>query len=88
MSLIFEYTHLRCCECGQFIADTSAFYGASCDVEPPDEDYYCPRCAAKNMPFARAYPERVVIGCFWVKPDYVSVAKSILRHQRKMLHEN
>ena len=78
---------LRCCQCGRFInhvGDSSAFHGGSTDIEPPDDDFYCDKCAAYNMSWAIAHPAEVVSTCqaFWHKPSHVAVAKSILRHKK------
>ena len=78
---------LRCCECGRFInqiADSGMEYGGSQDVGPPDEDFFCEKCAKKELDIAMHKPEEVIIGCWCYKPNYVRVAKSVLRHKRKL----
>lgn len=75
---------IRCCECGRFClpADSGVMYGGCTDMEPPEADYFCPRCAQQLLKKAQRTPESITAGCWWHKPNYVSVAKSILRHRR------
>lgn len=76
----------NCSCCGQFCwpHDSGTYYGSYFDLEPPDPEIFCKRCARKLMQGAVDNPEKVIVGCWWIKPDYVRVAKSILRHQRKI----
>jgi hypothetical protein len=77
---------LKCDVCGKFmdrIYDEGTYYGSPKDCEPPDPVCYCKYCAKINMKVAMYKPELIVIGCWWRKPDYVLVAKSILRHRKK-----
>lgn len=79
----FYYT-ITCCCCGRFCrpVDTGNRYGTASDTEPPEEVFWCRKCAKKEMS-----PARIIFngnsGCWWVKPNFVSVAKSILRNRRK-----
>jgi len=75
---------MRCSECGQFCrpVDSGTFYGHCNDTDPPDPDFFCARCAKRNMDEAIKTPERIISRCWWIKPDYVLVAKSILRNRR------
>lgn len=41
---------MRCCYCGRFVkhdADSSTPYGRVTDIDMPDDEYYCGRCAAR-----------------------------------------
>lgn len=81
--------NLRCDICGRFInhvADIGCMYGNSESVDPPDDTFFCDRCAEKEMQEAITHPENVIVRCWLGKPNYVRVAKSILRHKRKILH--
>lgn len=70
----------RCSICGKFCIpyDSGVQYGSYYDLEPPEEEMFCKQCYDKKI----AEPKKVIIGCWWIKPNYVSIAKSILRHQR------
>jgi len=80
-----EWERIRCYECGRFCipADDGTFYGGPCDLEPPDTSFFCPVCAKRRMDVAMHKPEKVILGCWWIKPDYVAVAKAVLRHRRR-----
>lgn len=46
----------KCCICGQFVpydADQSTAFGDSHDYEPPEPDYYCNNCIAKEKVYCR-----------------------------------
>ena len=46
----------RCAICGRFVsydADYSVPFGSSSDMEPPDPEYYCPRCIEREKDFYR-----------------------------------
>ena len=75
-----------CAECGRFchIADVGIFYGSCTDMEPPEPEFFCTRCAVRKLNQAIKNPTTVSINCWWVKPYYVSVAKAVLRHKRKI----
>jgi len=75
----------NCSECGRFCIpqDSGTMYGSYNDYEPPEDVLLCPRCADRKMAEAIRAPATIIVGCWWRKPDYVSVAKSILRHRRK-----
>lgn len=73
----------RCEYCGRFVgygADSGTYYGSYFDYEPPDPVYFCKKCVEERL----QHPEDVITGCWWLKPDYVRVAKAILRHRRKL----
>ena len=80
---------LHCTDCGRFThlgirgSDSGTYYGGPCDTEPPDPHIFCPHCAGEQLEEAKRKPERTPIGCWWIKPYYVRVAKAILRHRRK-----
>ena len=40
---------INCSNCGHFCIpyDQSCSFGGSCDLEPPEPDYYCQKCAEK-----------------------------------------
>jgi hypothetical protein len=79
----------NCCACGRFHnphhldSDGGIHYGHSYDLQPPDPTQYCPKCAKEALEEAIQNPESIAINCWWIKPNFVSVAKSILRHRRK-----
>lgn len=71
---------VRCSECGRFCVpyDKGTYYGSCNDLEPPDPLFFCKKCVEKKL----EEPERVISRCWWIKPNYVRVAKSIVRHRR------
>lgn len=71
-----------CEECGKFCrpSDKGTYYGSCNDLEPPDVSYFCKKCVDKKL----KQPHKIIIGCWWVKPNYVRVAKSIQRHEKKL----
>ena len=73
---------IRCESCGKFCnpADKGTYYGGCMDLEPPDVSFFCKTCVGKKL----KEPERIISGCWWLKPSYVSVAKSIIRHRNKI----
>jgi len=75
----------HCCECGRFVsytaADCGTMYGNSTRLEPPAADFFCKSCAAENI--AKAVARGSTIDCWWIKPAWVRIAKSILRHRHK-----
>lgn len=76
---------INCSNCGKFCIPVNggAMYGESCDFEPPEPEEYCPACSDMLMKGAISHPECVIFGCWCYKPDYVRVAKSILRHRKR-----
>ena len=76
---------LKCYHCGQFCipVDYGIFYGSCCDFEPPDPVYFCKKCFEKQVVKAKENPDKVISRCWWVKPYYVIIAKSIRRHRAK-----
>ena len=74
---------IRCCDCGRFCvpADSGTPYGSCQDLEPPETLFFCPRCAERHLNEAQTTPEKVNI-TWWRPPNYVDVAKSVLRHRR------
>ena len=74
----------RCCECGRFVSfwdDQGVPYGGYNDYEPPPSQYFCKECARRCA--LRLADGGSVWEGWWVKPAYISVAKSIIRHRRK-----
>ena len=74
----------RCCVCGRFVsydADSGTMYGSSTSLEPPEDDYFCPRCAQKETDWYVSMGR--ILRCWWIKPACVRVASSILRHRRR-----
>ena len=76
------YHHFRCCQCGKFCipVDHGTYWGGSGALEPPDPIYFCSKCVAKEL----EHPERIIMWCWWRNPNHVLIAKSILRHRRKI----
>lgn len=60
---------IRCEMCGKFCKpyDSGTYWGGTLDMEPPDPSYFCRKCVKKEL----KYPEKVIIGCWWLKPKYV-----------------
>ena len=77
---------LRCSECGRFCkpVDRGIYYGECTSTEPYDPELFCQSCYDKNMLEAKTTPEKVIIKCWWMKPDFISVAKSVLRHRKRL----
>lgn len=80
--MIKYYYDIRCSECGRFCrpVDAGVPYGPG-KLEPPEEEFFCQDCFNKKI----EHPEKVIIGCWWIRPQYVKIAKSILRHRRNIL---
>lgn len=55
---------MKCKECGKFCKP----YGIV-----PEEEYFCEDCVNRRL----ENPENMVTDYWWVKPNHVSVAKSI-----------
>jgi len=75
---------IKCSECGKFCQpyDQGTYYGGVLDSEPPeDPDFFCKKCVVKKL----KTPERIIVGCWLYKPTYVRMAKSIIRHRKKIL---
>jgi hypothetical protein len=74
-------TTIKCYECGRFCVphDSGTFYGGCLDLEPPDPVYFCKNCVDKKI---KNEDNGMVMGCWWLKPNYISVVKSILRHRK------
>jgi len=72
--------NIQCEECGKFCIpyDSGTYYGSVTDIDPPDTSYFCKKCVDKKL----KEPNRIIINCWWLKPNFVSIAKSILRHKR------
>jgi hypothetical protein len=79
---------IQCSECGQFCqpVDRGTFYGNCLDIDPPDEDFFCKKCYNQKVNKAKYSPEEIIINCWWIKPNYVAVTKSIIRHRKKHGH--
>ena len=79
------YYDIRCSICGRFCkpADDGVMHGSSYDWDPPDPEYFCKNCFNDLIAKAKDQPEKIPISCWWIKPQYVSVAKAIMRHRRK-----
>lgn len=76
-----KFGFIKCENCGKFCRpyDSGTYFGTANDLEPPDESFFCEKCIKEIL----KEPEKVISGCWWLKPDYVSIAKSIIRHRRK-----
>ena len=76
----------NCSRCGRFCVpkDEGTYYGSCNDTEPNEPEFFCAHCAQAETAEAIAAPDRVIINCWWMKPDFVRVAKSILRHRRSL----
>lgn len=74
----------QCEICGKFCRsyDKGMLYGYAGSMEPPEPSYFCEKCTKKQL----KNPEKVIINCWWIKPTFVSVAKAINRHNRKIMH--
>jgi hypothetical protein len=72
--------NIQCNNCGKFCrpVDSGVYYGGYLDIEPPDPLYFCKKCVKKEL----EHPERVIVKCWWIKPNYVSIVKSINRHKK------
>lgn len=74
---------IRCEGCGKFCkpVDRGTYYGSYADFEPLDPSYFCKDCVDKKIedPFST----KLGISCWWIRPNYIAVIKSILRHERK-----
>lgn len=56
----------RCCACGKYTSwdsDSSAPYGSCYDLEPPDNEFYCPKCVKKEIAY---YTEKGWIPTEWI----------------------
>jgi hypothetical protein len=75
----------RCEVCGRFCrpVDSGNVYGTCRDFEPPDPSFFCQSCYDRELDTAKKHPEKVIVGCWWIKPSFVAVAKSVMRHRRK-----
>jgi len=73
----------NCHICGRFCqpADVGALFNFS-TLEEPEDLFFCPRCAGSKLSQAMQKPESLVFGCWWHKPYYIRVAKSVLRHRK------
>lgn len=73
---------MKCSECGKFCksVDSGTYFGSVLDLEPPDPDYFCQECVNKKI----EEPYSVISQCWWIKPNYVYIAKSIIRHYKKI----
>lgn len=71
----------KCEECGRFCKpiDSGTYYGNATDLDPPDPSFFCKKCVDKRL----KSPDTVIIGCWWHKPNFVSIAKSIRRHKKQ-----
>lgn len=72
---------IKCDDCGRFCktVDSGIMYGSTSSLEPPDTSYFCQECVDKKV----EDPYSVIVGCWWIRPNYISVAKSIIRHYNK-----
>ena len=65
------YYDRRCCSCGRFCkvnSDVGIPFGSSQDVDPPDEEYWCTRCAKKEY---RHYLKQRWIPVYWCHPKWI-----------------
>lgn len=85
---IYQYQP-RCCDCGRWCrpADSGTYWGTN--YEPPDPVYWCRSCTEQRMHTAYADPAAIIVGCWWIKPQYVKVAEARreLREKREILDE-
>ena len=74
----------RCCVCGQFCrpVDVGAYYNFD-SFEEPEDQFFCLSCGKSLLHKAVNNPENIIIGCWWLKPNFVRVAKSVLRQRKK-----
>ena len=74
--------NIRCEECGRFCVpvDNGTYYGSVTDLEPPEPSFFCKKCVIKKL----KEPNKIIVNCWWLKPNFVSVSKSIARHNKKI----
>lgn len=62
-------TTIKCGECGKFCipADRGTYYGGALDLDPPDTVFFCQKCVYKFL----KTPDKIISGCWWVKPNFV-----------------
>jgi len=60
----------KCCVCGRFckVADSGVPFGSYGDLEPPEDDLFCNRCA--ELEYDRCVRYGRVIGGYWIKPNW------------------
>lgn len=77
----------KCCDCGKFClpADSSTSFGSSLDLEPPEPEYYCKKCVKRYIDQYINCDEMPIMGCYWHRPNFIAVCKSIRRHVNKSL---
>lgn len=82
---ITMYYQIKCEICGKFCKpyDKGVYYGGCLDLEPPDPVYFCNKCADSKA----KDPQKVIVNCWWIKPNFVRVAKCINRHRNRQKHE-
>lgn len=68
---------VKCHDCGKFckVYDRGTMYGGTLDMEPPDEIFWCKKCYDKQV----SEPEKVIKGCWWCKPRFVTFAEEVMR---------
>lgn len=71
-------TTIRCEECGKFCvpANSGTYYGGVLDIEPPDPVFFCQKCVYKFL----TNTDKIIEGCWWIKPEFISIKNSILRN--------
>ena len=81
----YKILNCKCESCGQFCIpyDQGKYYGSTLDLDEPEYVYYCRICVDKiiqNYLDTDTFP---IIKCWWIRPNYISICKSIRRHHEK-----
>jgi len=74
---------IKCYYCGRFCKphDTGTYYGSTLDMEPPDPLFFCKKCVDKEL----QHPEKVIVGCWWIKPFFVYEAQKLIENKKQLL---
>lgn len=73
MTKAWKY-NLRC-GCGRFVkpaADNGTMYGGVTDIDEPEPEYYCPKCAKKSI--ERSVQQGYLVDAWYRPPKWVQVA--------------
>lgn len=73
----------KCSICGKFVsydADYSVSFGSACDTEPPDPEYYCPKCIERQKEY---YRKQNRVPCSYIPSQWEIDLAAELGYERK-----
>lgn len=82
----YKILNCKCESCGQFCIpyDRGRYYGSTLDLDEPEYVYYCYTCVDQIIEDCLYNRSNPIIQCWWIRPNYIAICKSINRKRRRL----